>query len=166
MSKANESFSAFLDGEASELDIQRLLKAMDEDPQSIQQWHDLSKVKASLQGDTVVDTALNRQPGKVETTPAEARSPFWLRLVQGGIAATVAAATVAVIGLNQTQSVSPEVATVGVDDDVPLTVEQVQQQVAAQQRLTEYLKNHAEQASFTSGHVVVPAEPNWIEEEQ
>ena len=166
MNKANESFSAFLDGEATELDIQRLLKAMDEDPQSVQQWHDLSRVKASLQGDTVVDTALNRRPAITEPVQTQQRASLWLRLVQGGIAATVAAATVAVIGLNASQTATPEVATVGVDDDVPLTVEQIQQQVAAQQRLTEYLKNHAEQASFTSGHVVVPAEPNWIEEDQ
>ena len=54
MNKVNESFSAFIDGEASELDIQRLLKAMDETPSVIQDWHGLSKVQASMQNDVLV----------------------------------------------------------------------------------------------------------------
>lgn len=51
--KANESFSAFLDGEASELDIQRLLKAMDENPKAMNDWQGLSQAQAIAQGDVI-----------------------------------------------------------------------------------------------------------------
>ena len=58
MNKANESFSAFLDGEANELDVQRMLKALDESPETLSNWHQLSRVQATLQNEVVVDTAL------------------------------------------------------------------------------------------------------------
>lgn len=165
MNKANESFSAFLDGEASELDIQRLLKAMDEDPQVTGQWHEQSRVKAILQGDLPVDTAL--RAGRAPAQPVSVRTgrSVWQRLAKGGIAAAVAVVTVTVVSLNRSEPGQPNVATLSVDDGAAVASEQLQQQYAAQQRLEAYLRDHAEQASFTTGHVVVPAELNWIEGE-
>lgn len=165
MTKANESFSAFLDGEASELDIQRLLKAMDDNPQVTGQWHQLSRVKASLQGDPLVDTAVHAEIAPAD--PVESRTQFsgYRRLIQGGIAAAVAVLTVTVVGLGTLESPQPEVATLTVEQGPETVTEQLQLHYAAQQRLQTYLKNHAEQASFTTGHVVVPAEVHWVEGE-
>lgn len=162
MSKANESFSAFLDGEATELDIQRLLKAMDEQPGITQEWHGISKIKASLQGDTLVDTALSAADVS-GSMPTEPRPSWHKRLMQGGIAAAVAVVMVSVMRLPAADLSQPDVARLTVAPTESDSAADLQQQFAAQQRLTQFLKTHAEQASFTTGHVVVPAELNWIE---
>lgn len=162
--KANESFSAFLDGEASELDIQRMLKALDEQPKLYSQWHDLSKSQALMQGDVLVHAALERRPSvasAVESTPL--KRDFIFRIKQGGIAAAVA---ISVVGLTlfmkvDEPAVQTPVATIIVPSESAALV--AQQQFEAQQRLDLYLRQHAEQASFTTGHVVVPAELEWLE---
>lgn len=163
MNKANESFSAFLDGEATELDIQRLLNAMDEQPQVSRDWHKLSKVKASLQGDTLTDVGLSISPAVEADIPQKNRSPFLKRLMQGGIAAAVAVVTISIVSVQNADAPQSSVAELTVETPEESSVAQMQQQFAAQQRLTQFLKTHAEQASFTTGHVVVPAELNWVE---
>ncbi len=163
MMKANETFSAFLDGEASELDVQRMLKALDEQPDLYDQWHDLSRTKAVLQDDVLVDTALNYSPNlKLESTTEKPKG-FTLRLYQGGIAAGVALVVVvsANFGLSTTPTSAP-IAKVDVIPEVNSTM-LAQQQFEAQQRLDNYLREHAELASFTTGHVVVPSTLEWVE---
>jgi sigma-E factor negative regulatory protein RseA len=164
--KANESFSAFLDGEASELDIQRMLKELDNNPEALGQWHGLSKVKAVTQGDVLVDAAPKmssvEQAPEVKATPAK---NWRARIMQGSIAAGVALVVVGSFNLMQQQQ-APEIPVVQVD--VPVQTNQTllaEQQLEAQERLEFYLREHAEQASFTSGHVIVPAEFNWQEVE-
>lgn len=163
MTKANESFSAFLDGEASELDIQRMLKALDESPNALHEWHDLSKVQAGLQDDVIVDTALEFSGEQsLNETPASKGKGF--RLLQGGIAAAVAVVVVTTANFAMNTETEAEVATVTVEE--PSNVVAVQQQFEAQQRLDEYLREHAEQASHTNGHVVAPTEVEWVKEAQ
>jgi sigma-E factor negative regulatory protein RseA len=163
MTKANESFSAFLDGEASEIDVQRMLKALDENPDLMNEWHDLSKVQAGLQNDVVVDVALDMAEvpatGNIVDAPKKG-----FRLLQGGIAAAVAVIAITTVNLTSTELETPEVAqtTVEVQEVTPALA---QQQFEAQQRLDLFLKEHAEQASFTTGHVVVPSDLEWIESE-
>ncbi|MDX1341554.1 MAG: sigma-E factor negative regulatory protein [Reinekea sp.] len=164
MTKAHESFSAFLDGEASELDIQRMLKTMSENPEALHQWHDLSKVHAGMQGDVIVDTALEFTDTDIQA-PAEKTSRFRFRLMQGGIAAAVAMVVVSVVNLNQPNTPDVEVVKAVVTTGQPSIAgsELAQQQFEAQQRLDLFLREHAEQASFTTGHAVVPADLEWVE---
>jgi sigma-E factor negative regulatory protein RseA len=84
--------------------------------------------------------------------------------LQGGIAAAVAVIAITTVNLTSTELETPEVAqtTVEVQEVTPALA---QQQFEAQQRLDLFLKEHAEQASFTTGHVVVPSDLEWIESE-
>lgn len=163
MTKANESFSAFLDGEASELDVQRMLKALDENPELLNEWHDLSKVQAGLQNEVIVDVAVDMAelPGTEQVTVPSRKG---LRLMQGGIAAAVAVVAITTMNLTTTQIEEPVVAQTVIEVE-EMTPALAQQQFEAQQRLDMFLKEHAEQASFTTGHVVVPSQLEWIESE-
>jgi sigma-E factor negative regulatory protein RseA len=162
MNKANESFSAFLDGEASELDIQRMLKAMEDSPAAVGEWHNLSKVQASLQNEVVVDTALDFTGADEHVKTAKPKGGAF-RLLQGGIAAAVAMVVVTTVNLTTQNEVTPNVAEVTVlpSEDAPSLA---QQQFEVQQRLELFMREHAEQASFTTGHVVVPSELEWVED--
>jgi len=162
--KANESFSAFLDGEASELDIQRMLKALDEQPEVFEQWHGLSKTQACLQGDMPVNVAMDYTSIDQNQTGIDKKSSWGFRVFQGGIAAAVALVVVTTVNLTQPKQVGAPIAKAVVTQEVENTA-LAQQQFEAQQRLDLYLREHAEQASFTTGHVVVPADLEWVEAE-
>lgn len=151
--RVNESFSAFLDGEASEVDIQRMLKALDSDPRLLDEWHRLSRVQAALAGDVLVDIAPQSGIEEPEGKPVESSSSRWrLRLGQGAVAAAVA--LVVIVGSQwqtDTSEAAPQIA--GKPD-----LEASQSHFEAQQRLHSYLRQHAEAASYSSGHAVVPYE--------
>jgi sigma-E factor negative regulatory protein RseA len=161
MNKVNESFSAFLDGEASELDIQRMLKAMDEQPEQVSRWHEMTRIKAALQDDTVVDVALDWTDAE-GALPEPEKNTGRFRLLQGGIAAAVAMVVVTTVNFSLDSEQVPVIATTEVVNEQN-TTSLAQQQFEARQQLDLFLKEHAEQASFTTGHVVVPSELNWIE---
>lgn len=162
--KANESFSAFLDGEASELDIQRMLNELDEHPEKLQQWHELSKSQAVAQGETLVDAALALSDAEqLNETATDTVKPWSQRLFQGGVAAAVATVVVAAFGVMQTEQTT-ELPLVQIDAPIDTSSTQLAEQtLEAQQRLELYLREHAEQASFTTGHVIVPSQMNWQE---
>jgi sigma-E factor negative regulatory protein RseA len=164
MNKANESFSAFLDGEASELDVQRMLKALDDSPAVLAEWHGLSKVQASLQQDVIVNTALE-YTGVDDVPEKRETKGISFRLFQGGIAAAVAIVVVTTANFMTTNEASPAVAEITVEpiQDSPSLA---QQHFEVQQRLELFMREHAEQASFTTGHVVVPSELEWVEGDQ
>lgn len=164
--KASESFSAFLDGEASELDIQRMLKELDENPEALESWHGLSKAQAVMQGETVVDSALSCTSAAAEKETAPAATVSWhKRFLQGSVAAAVALVVVGTASLLPQQLEQPvEVSVSPVESELDATA-LAQQQFEAQQRLELYLREHAEQASYSTGHVIVPAELNWEEAE-
>jgi len=160
--KANEAFSAFLDGEASEIDVQRMLKALDEQPALVSQWHGLSKAKAGLQGEVLIDTALTFAAAVPAETRAVSSTGWRFRLQQAGIAAAVALVVITGARYSLTPEPSaPVVATVVAPERINTAL--AQQQFEAQRRLDQYLREHAEQASFTTGHVVVPAQLQWVE---
>lgn len=160
MNRVDESFSALLDGEASELDIQRLLKAMDDQPEAVDRWQKLSSTQAKLQGYPQVQVPLStvseEQPAQPEGNSGARR--WW----QSGIAAAVALGVVMGVQTFSQPEVSSPVATVTVE--APANAAQlVEQQFLAQQRLDQYLREHAEQASLTTGHAIVPAQLEWLE---
>lgn len=162
--RINESFSALLDGEASEMDIQRLLKAMESDPERVQDWHQLSRVQGALRGDVLVDVAVQsqaqQQPQADQTT-----SRWPLRLGQFGVAAAVA--TVVIVGAQWSLQTPTAPTQVALDTAVSQSedVAAAQARFEAQQRLNLYLREHAEAASFSSGHAVAPYPVDWMEAE-
>ncbi len=157
--RVNESFSAFLDGEASEVDIQRMMKALDQNPELLDDWHRLSQVQAAMAGDVIVDVA-NRRPGEstVDVPEKPSRKPWLKRISQIAVAAGVAA--VVVVGARWQGASAPETQVAEVQN-----LDASQARFEAQQRLNSYLRQHAEAASYSSGHVVVPYEPEWEESE-
>lgn len=158
--RINESFSAFLDGEASEMDIQRLLNAMESEPQRLQDWHQLSRVQGALRGDVLVDVAV--QPTEAETAQPARQRRWPLRLGQAGLAAAVAA--VVIVGAQwsiPTPSTTPATQVAQNNEDVAAA----QARFEAQQRLNAYLREHAEAASYSSGHAVAPYPVDWMEAE-
>lgn len=158
--RINESFSAFLDGEASELDIQRLLNAMESEPQRVQDWHQLSRVQGALRGDVLVEVAVQSQQQPEAQQPVRRRR-WSLRLGQVGLAAAVA--TVVMVGA---QWSVPTPSTTAVTQLVQSEdVAAAQARFEVQQRLNAYLREHAEAASYSSGHAVAPYPVDWMEAE-
>ncbi len=162
--KVDESFSAFLDGEASELDIQRLLKTLDAEPQAFGRWHELSKTQAVLQGDVVVDVAESFAPVQAQEAEQKTIIHWRKRLFQSGIAAAVALVVVTTVNLSEQKTPDTQVSVVisGQQNEADQAL-LAQQQFEAQQRLDLYIREHAEQASFTTGHVVIPAQLTFVE---
>lgn len=154
--RVNESFSAFLDGEASEVDIQRMMKALDKNPELLDEWHRLSQVQAAMAGDEVVNVGQHRfEAEAVEASPPAApHRSRGKRLSQIAVAAGVA--VVVVIGARWESPTQPATQVAAVQD-----VDAAQARFEAQQRLNSYLRQHAEAASYSSGHVVVPYELHW-----
>ena len=83
--------------------------------------------------------------------------------MQSGIAAAVALVVVTTVNLVHVEQQVPAVATTVTTVQTESSVSLAQQQFEAQQRLDLFLREHAEQASFTTGHAVVPAELEWEE---
>lgn len=155
--RINESFSAFLDGEASEVDIQRLLKALEDDPERRRDWHQLSRVQGALRGDVLVDVAARAETPQT-SAPGKGPRRWSLRLGQAGLAAAVA--TVVIVGA-QWSLTDPAATQVARVEDVAAA----QARFEAQQRLNAYLREHAEAASYSSGHAVAPYPVDWMEAE-
>lgn len=124
---ALESASALMDGEASELDLRRVLKAAGQDPAIAASWQRYHLVRASLQQDVHGRPAVNllagiharlteeEQPGAV---PVSRRFAVALRrLGQGAIAASVAFTALYAASYLQSpesdQSTSPAIAAQG-----------------------------------------------------
>lgn len=152
--KINESFSAFIDGEASEVDIQRMLKALDNDPTMLEEWHRLSRAQAMMAGDVLVDVAIQSESATQPEPRAKPSSPWLLRLGQGAVAAAVALVVVVATYWPESSEVPLEVA---VETDLHAS----QAHFEVQQRFNSYLRQHAEAASYGSGHAVVPYELYW-----
>lgn len=124
--RLNESLSALVDGEASELEVQRLLKESDVSGSSsaadlAQRWSRYQLAANVLRGDKVapvdlglaasISAAIAEEPpltGATEPAAANdasdgaARSRWWRPLSRGAVAATVAFA--AILGVQQIQS--------------------------------------------------------------
>jgi sigma-E factor negative regulatory protein RseA len=160
MTKVNESFSAFLDDEASELDIQRLLKAYEDDPSVSAYWHDLSSAQALLNGDVVSQAGLQLNTSALPEQP-ELRVSRWFP--RSAVAALVAVAVTSGYWLTVQPNASSNVPQISVNQSEQSSAVLAAQQFEAQQRLQTFLKEHIEQASFSSGHGVIPSDLTWSE---
>lgn len=155
--RVNESFSAFLDGEASEMDIQRMLKALDKNPEVLDDWRRLSRAQAALAGDVLVDVDSGPEAGQPGSKPVagQVRSRWRVRFGQGALAAAVA--VVVVTAAQWPFGAAPT----GNERRLAGDPEASQAHFEVQQRLNSYLRQHAEAASYSSGHVVVPHSMFW-----
>lgn len=158
MTKVNESFSAFLDGEASELDIQRLLKAYEEDPSVAGHWHNLSSAQALLNDEVVSQAGLQFKAPVASQQPTESLTRW---LPRTAVAAVVAVAVTSGYWLTVQPNTSSSVPQISVNQSEQSAAVLAAQQFEAQQRLQTFLKEHIEQASFSSGHGVIPSELTW-----
>jgi sigma-E factor negative regulatory protein RseA len=158
MTKVNESFSAFLDGEASELDIQRLLKAYEEDPNVAGHWHDLSSAQALLNDEVVSQAGLQFKAPLTSEQPTESLTRW---LSRTAVAAGVAIAVTSGYWLTVQTNVSSTIPKISVNQSEQSSAVLAAQQFEAQQRLQTFLKEHIEQASFSSGHGVIPSDLTW-----
>ncbi|WP_231757666.1 sigma-E factor negative regulatory protein [Microbulbifer elongatus] len=123
--RLNESLSAFMDGEASELEIQRLLKESDAASSASggelnERWSRYQLAASVMRGEKVapvdlglaasISAAIAEEPPLQSAEPAPAndthhdvtRSRWWRPLSRGAVAATVAFA--AVLGVQQMQA--------------------------------------------------------------
>lgn len=149
-----ESLSALMDGETDELELRRVLKAMESDSELAQRWQRYHLAQSVLhdRGIPVADTLAEKVAAAVEQEPAVVRagSHRWTaQLTRVAIAASVA--VVAVIAL-QPQVTSPEAPAV-VQQSAPVAQEQLLQPAAliaetpaievdpvATQRLRDYIE--------------------------
>ncbi|MCK7597179.1 sigma-E factor negative regulatory protein [Microbulbifer sp. CAU 1566] len=124
--RLNESLSALMDGEAPELEIQRLLKESDASGgasagELSQRWSRYQLAASVMRGEQVapvdlglaasISAAIADEPPLTQTADPEAandgqsRSRWWKPLSRGAVAATVAFA--AVLGVQQMQAPQP-----------------------------------------------------------
>lgn len=151
-SKVNESFSAFLDGEASEMDVQRLLKALDNDPSILHQWEGLSETKAVAQNWPVVKPVLQQDTAELQSS--QSHRSKWLRYrLEASVAAMACLVVVGMVWLVGPSALNsrPDVVVSALQPSINL-----EQNRLAQQRLEQMLKQHVERASFSTGRAVVP----------
>ncbi|MGH1485893.1 MAG: sigma-E factor negative regulatory protein [Cellvibrionaceae bacterium] len=98
----NESLSAFMDGEASELEIRRLLKS--EDTELNSRWHRYQLAGSAMRKEVELNSAIDLSAGisaAIAEEPAlsmkaakSTKSGFWGNIGRFGIAASVAGAVV------------------------------------------------------------------------
>lgn len=98
-----ESLSALMDGEATELEIRRLMKSCDADEALMQKWHRYQMASASMKGDVVLSSPLDLSQSISQAIAEEpaykvseksSKSRIWGNLGRFGIAASVAGAVV------------------------------------------------------------------------
>ncbi|MFQ3231632.1 hypothetical protein [Reinekea sp.] len=158
MTKVNESFSAFLDGEASELDIQRLLKAYEEDPNVAGHWHNLSSAQALLNNEVVSQAGLQFKAASASDKPAKSLTAW---LPRATVAAVVVVAVTSGYWVTVQSNTNATVPQISINQSEQSSAVLAAQQFEAQQRLQAFLKEHIEQASFSSGHGVIPSALTW-----
>ena len=174
--QAKEAFSSFLDDEASEIDIQRMLKELDKNPSLLEEYRSIALSRDSMSGAPLVDltTSIRNRLGvpafdrsEMDVPQAASGRKYGQRLLQGAIAASVAAIMVVTVqfwsaqpaGNADTATVAQQSAT----DDVGSDTEQ--NRLASEQRLQKYLQQHIQDAGYMSGHAVIPVDPRRLESE-
>lgn len=152
-----ESMSALMDGEGSELDLQRVLKAMADDPAVAAQWNRYHLTQAVLQ-DAGVAPVSERLAQSVAAAIAQSPQPRRAWTFGPGLARVALAASVALavfLGLQTAlrpgdsvsatvaQSSAPAPAVVAPTVAEPVTIGPRQVDPAARQRLEDYIKRVA-----------------------
>jgi len=173
----NESFSALLDDEATSMDIQRLLNAMDSQPKKMAQWETLAASKAKMQNEVEVsllssineelyqvDSEFNEKQAvdlsyaeKLETKPKIEESSGFIEQFKRTVASITVAATVCGASLIGFYTMQSSVVAVQSENALPMMAAAAPSQISAamQQRLQELMQQRSQQASFT-----IPANQN------
>lgn len=123
MSKCVEELSALMDGEASELEIRRVLKSVDESPELTEKWRRYQMARSVMRGErqlcagdisAQVALALESEPCH-ETVPPSADSQdgarptlngFWRSIASMAVAASVTA--IVILGANSFNGGAPQ----------------------------------------------------------
>ena len=58
--RTNESLSALMDGETDELELRRLLKQSEQEPQTLETWHRYQMIGALMRGEAVSPVDLSK----------------------------------------------------------------------------------------------------------
>ncbi len=116
--RTNESLSALMDGETDELELRRLLKQSEQEPQTLETWHRYQMIGALMRGEAVSPVDLSKgirqaidgepmddiQPVK----PQAKRTTSWP--FSGAVAASVMLAVLVAVNFQDQPSVAPLVA--------------------------------------------------------
>jgi sigma-E factor negative regulatory protein RseA len=163
--QAKESFSSFLDDEATELDVQRMLNELERNPALMDEYRQLAVSRDLAQGGQGIDltaaisSAIQNENAEADVSePVQKTQVSWFQksvhqITRVSIAASVTLAVV--IGARWWVDQGPASVQVAQQQSAV----EAEQLVAAQERLQQYLQQHAQQAAFTSGHPVMPFEP-------
>lgn len=170
--QAKESFSSWLDDSATELDIQRMLNELDKNPGLMDEFKSIAQCKQAIGGSTVdlsdrisqeiasleqggepllADSVVSQQQDHEKDTQSNGNT--WIKF---GVAASVAFAVVLGARFISTDTGPEPTLAQQAEPAETLTPEQSQQLMASQERLQQYMREHAQQAAFTSGHAVMP----------
>lgn len=180
--KTREAISALMDGEADELEVHRTLNQLKDSPELREQWQRYHLMGAVLKeeagainlnlADAVAaaideDNSDIRSPVEHSSAPVVVRSPWYSRFAGGAVAASVALAVV--LGFQQFNSGSGELPTQLVQNTSPSVqampvavtpavspVQNTQQLAATQEKLQQYLLEHAEHAALNTSRGMMP----------
>lgn len=161
--QAKESFSSFLDDAATELDVQRMLNELERNPALIDEYRQLALSRDLIKGGQGIDLSatISASIQQLETDAATTEEGLvvqrktWFQrsvhqITRVSIAASVTLALV--VGARWWVDEGPVSVQVAQQNNQP----EAEQLIAAQERLQQYLQQHAQQAAFTSGHPVMP----------
>ena len=166
----NESFSALLDDQATSMDVQRLLNAMDKQPNKVQQWQGLAQCQAQVQQEVCVDllSSIHSELYEEATLPAseseadeslllansaqnsasvETVSAFSWRKSLSSITVAATVCAVSLIGFYQWQQ--PSLVAPSQADVVASSAGAGVSSAQIQQRFQQLMQQRSQQASFS-----------------
>ena len=152
-----QSFSAWLDDEASELDMQRLLSSLECSPKLIEPLREHARQHALRQGLPQIDV-LDALQAKLADVPQPASVQPKARQSWGlSLAVAASVALIAVLGarLWYASGIEQPAAQIAVEEEAPLPQYSGQQFIALE-HLRRLMQRHAQQAAYHSGRVAMP----------
>ncbi|WP_428239807.1 sigma-E factor negative regulatory protein [Gynuella sp.] len=171
--QAKEAFSGFLDDEASELDIQRMLNELDKNPNLLAEYRSIALTRDGMQGEVLLDVsgAIRQQlsspfpevSGQHQDTVV--RQPkLWLRVMQGTVAASVAGLLIVAVQFWKTQSYEGSAPSVAQNQSQSVA-ETDEERLATALRLQQYVQQHIQDAGYLSGQAAIPMDSKRLESE-
>ncbi len=162
--QAKESFSAWLDDNATELDVQRMMKSLESDPSLLNEFRKISEAKdlvSNSQPMNLTDGLWQKIDGLEEeivpqnVEPSKPKQKLFKGVASVAVAASVTMAVLfsaryVAVANNESGVVNPVATNPAVETEASDSM------IATQERLQKYLKEHVEQAAFNSGRAVMP----------
>jgi len=111
----NESISALVDGEASDIELRRIIKASESDDDVRKQWSRYQLISQVMQGEAPASARVDLSASirtAIEDEP-EAKKGWFHNAARVAIAASVAGVVVMTAQLSQQQSIAPEAQVAG-----------------------------------------------------